>query len=577
MKIETKFLLTSLLCLVGLNAMAERPNVILIMTDDQGYGDLACHGNPVIQTPELDRLHNESIRLTNFHVAPFCTPTRAALMTGRYPARTGAYRTASGRCMLHTDERTIAEAFADAGYATGMVGKWHLGDNAPHRPQDRGFQDVVWHHAGGIGQAADYWGNTYFNDHYERNGTFEKFEGYCTDVFFAESMRFVDENKSKPFFLYLAPNAPHSPYKVDAKWSAPYKEIVKWKGGAEFYGMIANIDYNVGLLRTHLEKLGIAENTILIFMTDNGTSAGIARKSILGPDDFRGWLDGVRGVKSTVWEGGHRVPFFIHWPKGGLVGGRDDAFLSGHIDVLPTLAELCGVTVSATPKRDGLSFTARLNDPKAPASRDHLVIQMPGGPRFEKAPAPFDTSVVIQGDWRLMDGTKLFNFAKDRMQNNDVASDHPERVAALRALYEPFWDSVSPRMTPVSIDLGNPAQNPTELCSQDWYMPTGNPPWHYGAINSLVRVTGPWYVDVKQAGRYRLTLRQFPAVANKSVIAERAKVKIAGQEMESKVESGTRGVVFEMDLPTGKTTLETWLYDKKDEAGGAYFTEVELM
>jgi len=163
------------------------------------------------------------------------------------------------------------------------------------------------------------------------------------------------------------------------------------------------------------------------------------------------------------------------------------------------------------------------------------------------------------------------------MQNNDVASDHPERVAALRALYEPFWDSVSPRMTPVSIDLGNPAQNPTELCSQDWYMPTGNPPWHYGAINSLVRVTGPWYVDVKQAGRYRLTLRQFPAVANKSVIAERAKVKIAGQEMESKVESGTRGVVFEMDLPAGKTTLETWLYDKKDEAGGAYFTEVELM
>jgi len=199
---RTFLLLSILLASVALSlSAAERPNVVLIMTDDQGYGDLACHGNPVLKTPNLDALHAESVRLTDFHVSPFCTPTRAALMTGRYPARTGAYRTSSGRSMLHTDETTMAEVFAQAGYATGMVGKWHLGDNAPHRPQDRGFEDVLWHRGGGIGQAADYWGNDYFDDTYERNGTWEKFAGYCTDVFFAESMRFVEENRDRPFFL----------------------------------------------------------------------------------------------------------------------------------------------------------------------------------------------------------------------------------------------------------------------------------------------------------------------------------------------------------------------------------------
>ena len=151
-------LLLALVCAVGpIQAVAQtsRPNVIVIMTDDQGYGDIGCHGNPIIKTPCIDRLHEESLRLTNFHVSPYCTPTRAALMTGRYPARTGAYRTSSGRTMLHRDEKTIANIFSNAGYSTGMIGKWHLGDNAPHRPQDRGFQEVLWHRGGGIGQASD--------------------------------------------------------------------------------------------------------------------------------------------------------------------------------------------------------------------------------------------------------------------------------------------------------------------------------------------------------------------------------------------------------------------------------------
>lgn len=553
-----------------------RPNVILIMTDDQGYGDLGCHGNPILKTPNLDRLHAESVRLTDFHVSSFCTPTRAALMTGRDPGRTGAYRTSSGRTMLHTDERTVANVFADAGYVTGMVGKWHLGDNAPHRPQDRGFQDVVWHRCGGVGQASDHWGNDYFDDTYERNGTFEKFEGYCTDVWFAESLRFIEQNKDKPFFLYLATNAPHGPYLVDPKWSKPYQGEIKWGGGPQFYGMIANFDHNIGVLRERLEKSGLADNTIFIYMTDNGTANG-AKFQGLTSEAVEGYNAGMRGKKSSVYEGGHRVPFFIRWPAGGVVGGRDVASLAAHLDVLPTLAELCGINVPEGHHPDGVSFAAQLKDAGAPPHRQHLVMQYYGGPGFSGPAAKWEYSCVMKDRWRMIDGKELYDLRVDPSQREDVSVANPKVVEELRALYPPFWESVSPRLTPVAIDLGNPTDNPTVLCSQDWYMPKGNPPWNFGTINKLPRVTGPWMVDVKKAGRYRLTLRQFPIEADKPVKAVRAKVEIAGQEAEAEVEPGTKGVVFEMDLPEGKSELMTWLFDETGKAGGAYFTEVEAL
>jgi arylsulfatase A-like enzyme len=554
-------------------APKSRPNIILIMTDDQGYGDLACHGNPIIKTPNLDRLHAESVRMTDFHVSSFCTPTRAALMTGRDPGRTGAYRTSSGRTMLHTDERTMADVFSDAGYSTGMIGKWHLGDNAPHRPQDRGFQDVVWHRCGGIGQASDHWGNDYFDDTFERNGKFEKFEGFCTDVFFREAGRFIERNQQNPFLLYLALNAPHGPYRVDPKWSQPYEGSVRWNGGPQFYGMIANVDYNVGLLREQLEKSGLAENTIVIFMTDNGTANG-ATFDGLNSEATGGFNAGMRGKKSSVYEGGHRVPCFIRWPAGGVVGGRDVASLTAHLDILPTLAELCGIELPVAHQPDGISFAGQLQNPDTPPRRKQLVMQYYGGPYFDASPKAWEFSCVMQDRWRLINGKELYDVGLDPTQRNDIAAAHPKIVAELRAVYSPFWKSVSPRMTPVSIDLGNPAENPTVLCSQDWHLPKGNPPWNFAAIAKHPQVTGPWMVDVKKAGRYRLTLRQWPAEAGKPVEAVRAKLRIAGQERESAVEPGTKGVVFELDLPAGKTELTTWLYDQSGAAGGAYFTEV---
>ena len=582
---KTVSFLCGVLCLLSSTAFANnQPNVIIVMTDDQGYGDLACHGNPILKTPNIDQLYRESVRFTDFHVSPFCTPTRAALMTGNHPGYTGAFRTSSGRTMLHRDEKTVANLFADNGYATGMAGKWHLGDNAPHRPQDRGFQDVVWHRCGGVGQASDYWGNDYFDDTYERVkpgnriGKFEKFKGYCTDIWFEEGLRFIQENKDKPFLLYLATNAPHGPYRVDAQWAKPYAGNKK-VSNANFFGMIANIDHNMGILRQRLQDLNLSDNTILIFMTDNGTAAGAKFKG-LDSEPTLGFNAGMRGKKSSVYEGGHRVPFFIHWPKGNLKGGKDIETLSAHIDVLPTLADLCGISLPKEYDTDGLSIKPLLDGSKEAWKRDHHVVQFHGGARASALPSqPFAFSVVMTERWRLVNSGQqsLFDIQADPAQQENLITKHPAVVEQLREMYQPFWKRVSPRLTPVRIDLGNPTDNPTELCSQDWRMPKGNPPWNFRAISKLPKVVGPWMVDVNQAGRYRITLRQYPKVANKLVVAERAKIEIAGQTMEQIVEQNSDGVVFEIDLPAGPTELMTYLYDEKGKAGGAYFTEVEAL
>jgi len=548
------------------------------MTDDQGYGDLGCHGNPILKTPNLDRLHRESVRFTDFHVSSFCTPTRAALMTGHYPGRTGAFRTSAGQTMMHPDERTVANFFADAGYETGMVGKWHLGDNAPHRPQDRGFKNVVWHRCGGVGQASDHWGNDYFDDTYERNGKFEKFTGYCTDVWFREGMQFIEDNKEKPFFLYLALNAPHGPYRVSPEWAKPYTDKATWGNGANFYGMIANIDHNMGLLRDKLNQLGLAKNTILIFMTDNGTAAGGQFKG-LESEALMGFNAGMRGKKSSIYDGGHRVPFFIHWPEGKLTGGRDIETLAAHIDVLPTLANLCNISLPESYRSDGVSLVPLLHESSKPWKRKHHIVQYHGGAGNTSPLEPFRHTVVLTERWRLVNSAKeeLYDIQADPAQRNDVADKHPEVVAELRSLYLPFWESVSPRLKPVSIDIGSAAQNPTVLCSQDWFMDKGNPPWNFNSISKLPKITKPWMINVTRAGRYRLTLRQWPVEADKPLQAVRAKVSIGGEEKEIAVEPDSNGAVIELDLPGGKTELWTYLFDDNGKVGGAYFTDVELI
>ncbi len=558
------------------HADPQRPNVIFVLTDDQGYGDLGCHGNPILKTPNLDRMHAESARFTDYHVSPLCTPTRGALLTGRDPGKNGAYRTSAGRTMLHADERTLADLFAENGYATAMYGKWHLGDNAPNRPQDFGFQDVVWHRCGGIGQVSDYWGNDYFDDTYERNGKLEQFEGYCTDVWFREGMRFMEANKDKPFFLYLPLNAPHTPIIVGEEWSQPYLDKVDKPIRADYFGMIANIDHNFGLLREKLKALDLEDNTILIFMTDNGTYLG-SQFDNNNSEATWGFNAGMRGRKASIYEGGHRVPFFIRWPAGGLKEGRDIDALSVHVDLFPTLAELCGIPMPTDREMDGQSLAPLLTGDAGSMERDPIVLQFHGGPAFPEDRLKAEFSYIMTERWRLLNGRELYDIEADPSQRKDVAAEYPEVVKELWSHYEPYWQSVVTGMRPVRLDLGNPDENPVELCSQDWYMEQGNPPWNFHLIGQLPRVTAPWMIDVKQAGRYRVTLRQYPKLAGKPVVAVRAKVAIAGVEQEQAVEANSQGVVFEMELPAGQTELWTYLYDEKGEAGGAYFTEVEAL
>ena len=328
-----------------LAAADDRPNVIIVITDDQGYGDLSCHGNPILKTPHLDALYAESVRLADYHVSPTCSPSRSAIVTGHWTNRTGVWHTIMGRSMLRENEVTMGQIFKDAGYATGMFGKWHLGDNYPFRPEDRGYTEVMRLGGGGVGQTPDYWDNAYFDGSYWHNSVPEPVKGFCTDVFFDYAKRFIRAQKlaGKPFLAWIATNAPHGPMHAPEGASAPYRD--QGTHLANFYGMIANIDDNVGALRALLDEEGLTENTIFIFTTDNGTSSGA-----------KVFNASMRGAKGSEYDGGHRVPFFVHWPDGELSGGRDVMPITAHVDVLPTLIDLCGVAAPKEITFDGVSL-----------------------------------------------------------------------------------------------------------------------------------------------------------------------------------------------------------------------------
>ena len=559
------------------------PNVVLVLTDDQGYGDLGCLGNPILRTPNIDRLYGQSLRLTDFHVGPTCAPTRAALMTGRYCNRTGVWHTVMGRSLLRRDEVTMTIVFAAGGYRTGIFGKWHLGDNYPFRPQERGFQEVLVHGGGGVRQTPDYWGNDYFDDTYWHNGVPEQQKGYCTDVWFDAALRFIEANRDRPFFAYIATNAPHGPYNVAKKYSSLYagKDVPN----ANFYGMIANIDENVGRLMSSLKALGLEENTIVIFMTDNGTAAGFQAG--------KGFNAGMRGTKGSEYDGGHRVPCFLRWPAKGLGGGKDVRRLTAHIDVLPTLIDLCGLPKPTEGKFDGASLVPLLRDAQADWPDRVLVTD---SQRIEH-PEKWRHSAVMTDRWRLIDGKTLYEIHADPGQRNDVSVENPEVVQKLRQAYEDWWADVSRRFDEsCEIVLGSDKENPTRLTCHDWHggagpqtqkIAVGNPdlpPWDQTHILKGEQTNGFWAVEVVQAGEYEFSLRRWPSEVDRPINAAipggraigaiQARLAIGDVDLTQPVAAEAKEVVFQTRLEPGKTKLQTWLTAEDGASCGAYFVYV---
>ncbi|BDD02324.1 arylsulfatase [Persicobacter psychrovividus] len=478
-----------------------KPNVIIVMTDDQGYGDLACLGNEYIKTPNIDQLYNQSTHLTNFHVAPTCAPTRAGLLTGRGANKTGVWHTVMGRSILFPDEVTLSQVFKENGYKTAMFGKWHLGDNSPYLPQDRGFDLALYHGGGGVGQTPDYWGNDYYDDTYFRNGVAEKQSGHSTDVWFDEAISFIKENKDQPFFCYLSTNAPHSPLNVDSKYSEPYKKMGLNNTVSRFYGLITQLDERIGDLRDELDQLNITKNTIFIFMTDNGTAFGASFDK--DGNLKSGYNAGMRGTKCSAYEGGHRVPFFIHWPNGNMTESVDMNELTANTDIMPSLIKMCGLTLNQKIDFDGTDiFNAskqQLKDRVLITDSQRIAI-----------PEKYRESSTMWGNWRLIGQHELYDLSTDPGQLNNIADKHPKVMAKLTKAYDEWWADLESQFEKISYITLSLAK-PVVLTAHDWFTAEeAGLPWNQNLIRKGIVKTGHWKINVTQAGEYEIALRRWP-------------------------------------------------------------------
>ena len=567
-----------------------KPNVILILTDDQGYGDLGCHGNPWMKTPNLDSFSKNAVEGTNFHVGTTCTPTRAGLMTGRNANRNGAWHTIAGCSILNSKEETMAEVFAANGYRTAMFGKWHLGDNYPYRPHDRGFNEAFYCGGGGVWQTPDYWGNDYFDDTYFRNGQPESVEGYCTDVWFEETIRYIESVKEQPFFVYLAPNAAHSPFNVPPEYMNTYNETPLEPWQQRFYGMVTNLDENFGKLMKYLDDEDLTNNTIVIYTTDNGTAAGIYYNK--QKEKNIGYNAGLRGTKGSHYDGGHRVPFFIRWPNGKLDSGRKTDELMAHVDLLPTLAGMSGLAYSPKLKLDGMNAHQILSGGKDNSGRmlviDTQRIQWPEKGR---------NSCVMSKEWRLIDGNELYNFIEDPGQQENVAEKFPDQVEKMQQFYDEWWADTATDWAYSAIPLGNENANPVLITIHDLHTADALP-WNQEMIRKATANPDGYYtIDVQTAGTYQFRLSRYPLESEMAMNASARKVdakeymngfsagrvlKIRGAMVEigdrvfsKSVDSAKPSVTIEAALTTGNTKLKTWFELDDGSKIPAYYNLIE--
>ena len=458
----------------------KKPNVIIIITDDQGYGDLGINENPNIITPNIDQFASESIQFDNFFVSPVCAPTRASLMTGRYSLRTGVRDTYNGGAIMSNTETTIAEILKEADYSTGIFGKWHLGDNYPFRPSEQGFDESIIHLAGGIGQVGDftnyYKGNTsYFDPILWKNNKKNQYDGYCSDIFAENAVKFIEKNKNKPFFCYLSFNAPHTPLQVPKKYYNMYKDLDPEVGfideslaskmsekdkedARRIYGMVTNVDDNVGKVLNKLTELGIEEETIIIFMTDNG------------PQQFR-YNSNMKGLKGTVYNGGTRVPFYIKYAE-KFKNSKVISRMSAHIDILPTILELCNLKIPSDRKIDGQSLVPLINS--KPFNDRHLFSYW-----TRRFPEKYINMSIQNDNYKLVGNNdyngkikdfELYDLIADPLESKNVINQNIEIAKSFKIEMDNSIDDLLSSeniKNPPRIIIGSEFENPTVLNRND--------------------------------------------------------------------------------------------------------------
>ena len=541
-----EWLSTSALPLLQTSRSLKPPNVLVVITDDQGYGDLSLHGNPHLRTPNLDAIALAGAQFTQFQVCPVCSPTRSSLLTGRYNYRTGVVDTYLGRSMMYPDEVTMAEYLAGAGYRTGNFGKWHLGDNYPLRAIDQGFHEAVVCKGGGIAQPSDPPGNTYFDPILQRNGVEKKYSGYCTDIFFNEAIDFIARHRSQPWFCYLAVNAPHDPLQIADNFVKPFQDRGLDEATAKTYGMVANIDANAGRLLAKLREMDLERDTILIFLTDNG------------PQRDR-YNAGMRGRKGTVYQGGIRVPFFIRYPRLIQAGTKIDR-TAAHIDVLPTILELCGVArpSGSQPRFDGRSLAPLLRGETGAWADRTLFTQWHRGDE----PELFRDCAARTQRYKSINGKELYDLTADPAEKNNIAAQLPEVAARLRLETEAWFKDVSSTRgyAPPRIHVGTPQEPVTVLTRQDWRGPKAT--WEATGL-------GHWELQVTRQARYEIRLRM-PALT----AAAQATLRVGPLTLLSSAAPGATEVRFAgVALPVGPTRLEGAL-TAGDRQWGAHYVEV---
>ncbi len=462
-----------------------RPNIILVMTDDQGMGDLSCLGNPVLKTPNLDTFYRQSTRFTDFHVSPTCAPTRAAIMSGRHEFRNGVTHTIKERERMALSTTTFPELLAKSGYQTGIFGKWHLGDEDAYQPYNRGFTETFIHGAGGIGQAypsscADFPPNRepkgrYFDNVILHNDTIVQTKGFCTDVFFQAAIGWIKQQHEAqtPFFAYITPNAPHGPMIAPRAFKQPFLDQGWDENTAGRYGMIANIDKNFGLLMSKLDEWNAWDNTLVIFMTDNGQAGRRAKRHGKATPIFSA---GFKTGKGSPYEGGTHVPSFWRW-KGVLGEGIDIPQLTAHIDLYQTITDLAGIQVpKGIQERNGRSLIPLLENPTASWGSRHLFVHQG---RWEKGSDPnkskFRNCAVRTSRWRLVNNKELYDISNDPFETKNVASSHPQVISELRKAYDQWWEKTLPLMVNENAPLA--AEQPQSIRYQNQLKTRGIPQW----------------------------------------------------------------------------------------------------